>query len=100
MIGALILLVLLGVLFIFLKYRNSIGASKNGVVKIDNTVIKHESLHSQTNAGDGDLIFEKISAPENLDYNVDHNIDHNMEKQKQQQNKRGGYSKQQFDEFE
>ena len=92
MIGALILVVFLGVLFIFLKHRNSIGASKSGVVKIDNTTIKHESIHSQTNAGGNDLIFEKIPTPENLDHNID--------EQKQQQNKRGGYSKQQFNEFE
>ncbi|CAF1492740.1 unnamed protein product [Rotaria sordida] len=89
-IGVLILLALLIGVFCFLKFRNSIGSSQKSLTMDSN--IKEESIPSDINTNDDDLNLNNPPSPVKRDLHMD--------PKKQEENHRGGYSKQQFDEFE
>jgi len=102
----LLLLVLLGGLFFFLKRRNAMKTlfspnrtsrvaspvSKKSNASANEPIIKDELVHPDTNTSDVGLVLESDTVPVNTGIRID--------SQKQQKTKRGGYSKQQFDEFE
>jgi hypothetical protein len=104
----LLLLVLLGGLFFFLKRRNAMKTlfspnrtttsrvaspvSKKSNASANEPIIKDELVHPDTNTSDVGLVLESDTVPVNTGIRID--------SQKQQKIKRGGYSKQQFDEFE
>ncbi|CAF2693029.1 unnamed protein product [Rotaria sp. Silwood2] len=93
-IGVLVLLALLGGIFCFLKSRNSTRFPQKSLT-IDSN-IKEESIHSDINANDD--AFNLNNPPPSVNRAL--NIDVKKQQEQQQQNKRGGYAKQQFDEFE
>ncbi|CAF3800874.1 unnamed protein product [Rotaria sordida] len=72
------------------QFRNSIGSSQKSLTMDSN--IKEESIPSDINTNDDDLNLNNPPSPVKRDLHMD--------PKKQEENHRGGYSKQQFDEFE
>ncbi len=62
------------------------------VTKVDDISDVAEISSQRTSTGEAGLTLDTDLHPENIGINIG--------KQKQQKNRRGGYSKQQFDEFE
>ncbi len=86
-------LLFLGGLFYYLKRRNNTKNPVNTNRMASPTSIKsdpsaNEPVHTDTNTSEVSLALESTPIPTNTDF------------PKQQKSKRGGYSKQQFDEFE
>ncbi len=99
-LGLLLLAALLGGLFFLLHrhdetktplniHRGRIAdpTSKKSIISTNDTAIKEEFIDPQTNTSEGDIVSDSGTVPENTNINV-------------QKSRRGGYSKQQFDEFE
>ncbi|CAF1124025.1 unnamed protein product [Rotaria sp. Silwood1] len=92
-IAVLVLLAaLVGGVFCFLKSRHSTRSPQKSLA-IDSN-IKEESINSDINVNDNDLNLNNPPPPVNRDLNM------GVKQQQQQKHTRGGYSKQQFDEFE
>ncbi|CAF2167723.1 unnamed protein product [Rotaria magnacalcarata] len=90
-IVVLVLLALLGGILYFLKFRNSTGAQNKSLT--NGGTNRKESIISDQYTNEGDLNVDRHQAPAHRDLT-------NIDEKKPKQNKRGGYSKQQFDEFE
>lgn len=103
-----LLLLLLGGLFFFHKRRNAAKmpfitnrtttsrvaspVSTKSDAGANDPIIKDEAVYTDTNTSEVGLAFESNPMPVNTSIGID--------SKKQQKTKRGGYSKQQFDEFE
>ncbi|CAF3767796.1 unnamed protein product [Rotaria socialis] len=89
--GAPLLLALVGGILYFLKFRNSTGAQKKR--QTNGGASREESIRSDEYTNEGELNVDRHPAPAHRDLTT-------IDEKKPKQDKRGGYSKQQFDEFE
>ncbi|CAF4175596.1 unnamed protein product [Rotaria socialis] len=90
-IVVLVLLALVGGILYFLKFRNSTGAQKKR--QTNGGASREESIRSDEYTNEGELNVDRHPAPAHRDLTT-------IDEKKPKQDKRGGYSKQQFDEFE